>query len=314
MPITSWTSEGMNWDDPQPLEAKYWEALRLAVIERTLAIEKSFLPLQYPFWDEGTFYLGCKISVLTLFTNRVNLLIAEFVNHTDHSGDWDGLPEDEFAPNWTKSEILEETGDTQVYPMEDVGLQIETAKLWMKQQYKILNLLRVSKHRYFFSFSSVNHEEREGRSEVSWADCVSLWNAASYVPAFLGSMAYLTSAESSESGGSPNSRVCINRRRPFSFDTWGTGFNADLTFYGKMGIRSGSLSYYSEDGFLEDYYYNFKSLPDRPIDGNIITGGDISITTRNDKHVPTGIVYGCAVESGVVVLDWTITDGFKFKA
>ena len=53
--ITSWTSLGMDWDNPNPHQSKYYEAIRLALLERYTAFTESLFPvaLRVPIYENA---------------------------------------------------------------------------------------------------------------------------------------------------------------------------------------------------------------------------------------------------------------------
>jgi hypothetical protein len=69
------------------------------------------------------------------FQSGITTMIPLFVNHTDHSGNWNGQTT---IPNWTEATILTAIGDASRIA---VPSSLVCAK-WCYQQYKILNMLR----------------------------------------------------------------------------------------------------------------------------------------------------------------------------
>jgi hypothetical protein len=69
--------------------------------------------------------------------SEVSALIPLFVNHLDHSGDWNGQTT---IPNWTEATILTAIGDAS----RIVPSNLNVLSPWYFQQYKILNMLRWS--------------------------------------------------------------------------------------------------------------------------------------------------------------------------
>jgi len=104
MSITSWTSNGMQWDsDTIQLGSLYdhCEAIRLATIERIKAAGQTPTGMLADGYD---LRLASLKSFIDDCDAKIKALVPLYVRHTDNSGNWDGLPYDKFAPAWTVSE------------------------------------------------------------------------------------------------------------------------------------------------------------------------------------------------------------------
>jgi hypothetical protein len=54
-PITGWTSLNMDWDNPNPNQSKYYEAIRLALLERYTVFTEWLFParLRVPIYENA---------------------------------------------------------------------------------------------------------------------------------------------------------------------------------------------------------------------------------------------------------------------
>jgi len=152
MAITEWTSESMDWNDPDPLDAKYWEAIRLALMERAVLVDASYTfynrAITYPVWDNESFNLQCSVAnAYRLYNFLIDQIVPEYINHTTEA-DW--IVGRSYA-NWGKDlitlwntgTIFEEAGITN--PETDLinGSElIASAKTMLILMYKVINLLR----------------------------------------------------------------------------------------------------------------------------------------------------------------------------
>lgn len=123
------------------------------------------------------------------FETNINQLIPYFVNHVDSGGDWDGnlyLP-----PAWNQTSLMTAIGESRIAaPFGGYPLSVE----WLGQQYKILNMLRWTRHYYgdglkgslpatanriVWYVTSADTKEGEGSD---WETAVGVLNAAAWVP------------------------------------------------------------------------------------------------------------------------------------
>ena len=134
--ITSWTDGGMDWDDPDPTDSRYIEAIIRATNERCTAAGVTLLSLTVV---DGNRY--CNASMLTAIETKVFGLIPSFVNHTDNDGDWSG---ELIVPNWTVESMLEYLAEPRYKIAAYKGCHTHHPDViaWMKLQYSILNQLR----------------------------------------------------------------------------------------------------------------------------------------------------------------------------
>lgn len=146
-----WSDQEMNWDKPSAQQCKYVDALRLAIIEREESIRETKSSLRHPDYIPTPSRVRNK-GFLLVFESRIHALISKFTNTkkvTTNEIDLSNLP------LWSRRDILDELGESYVnlqpYNMENDA--------WLKQQYKILNLLAL----YVDYDRSVSVSETEGR-------------------------------------------------------------------------------------------------------------------------------------------------------
>jgi hypothetical protein len=144
----------MDWSSIDALTLKplysCCEAIRLAIREGQLAAGMS-LTLGYDLHPRSI------ASVFQDIQTAISGLIPYFVDHTDGAGDWDGVPQYDYAPSWTEAGLLAAIEAPSRLSMAIMGSPEE----WIYQQYQILNMLRWVKK----SLSISNSQFKIGRSD-----------------------------------------------------------------------------------------------------------------------------------------------------
>ena len=148
MSITSWTSEGMDWSNPDPMQRKYWQALEFAWAERCAAIGMTPLTssnyltgfgMQYDPYPYTRMSRGYMLNSATILAE-----ITHFVNYKKYGGTYTATKD--FAPLWTTTEFLTEACSGGAYiPFEALfqqQLNSNLAKQYLIQCYRMLNLFR----------------------------------------------------------------------------------------------------------------------------------------------------------------------------
>lgn len=174
MPITSWTSEDMDWSDADSIRlqsvANIFEAIRLAVRERQLA---AGLTPSGHFVESYDLHLLPAKTFADAVQSAITDLIPRYVNHADSGGDWDGLPLASFAPAWTAAGLLDAIeAETRLAPdnLSSIGA-------WAFQQYQILNMLRwlkISEPRW------LEYAIKRADNLTDWGSTLALFNSLDY--------------------------------------------------------------------------------------------------------------------------------------
>lgn len=168
MDITSWTSDGMNWSNPDPSQKKYWDALNLAYFERLAACSAlhstaagvggggSVLSYNKPYLStlgasQESAYLSSGYYfnaewILSSMSVIYNGAFKKFVNYKKYDGDYSTLTDfNLMAPVWTRDDILSYACDGEYISLTSLGgygISGERAVRYLKQCYRLLNLLR----------------------------------------------------------------------------------------------------------------------------------------------------------------------------
>jgi len=159
--LKSWEGQGMDWDNPNPLEAKYWEAIRTAIIERLhgpyfygphCSIGGVHPDLAKPFWDIDFANIGAREHVEELienvfknkllkdykYTNVENPMIGGvFVDKTKDLSVFNKADKNNFI---VISNLSEKLGDENVIEINQ-GRLLEHCADYLKQKRDILNIL-----------------------------------------------------------------------------------------------------------------------------------------------------------------------------
>lgn len=182
MAVTSWTSEGMSWDDLHDKRLyPYIEAIRQATIERATVIGASVAAdFQTPLTQSmiadyrQVRQTGYQIqSYLDSWINGGGGAGRFFVNSTDLSGNWDDS--DHAPPAWTEADMLDAIGATE-------RVRISAGSLftadWARQQYLMLNNLIWTS--YPAERSSTSNARKIWSGTGNWAAAVAGFNAAAW--------------------------------------------------------------------------------------------------------------------------------------
>lgn len=136
--MTSWTDNGLSWDDAESLRyvPVNWilEAIRGAIVERAAAAGVT----PPTILSDALSPLAPTRDVTDAIQTAVTSLIPLFVNHADSDGDWTGLADtSQFAPLWTESTLLDNLEYTSrlAAPMTFEPFPLD----WFIQQYRMLN-------------------------------------------------------------------------------------------------------------------------------------------------------------------------------
>ena len=182
----SWTDQGMDWANPDSCKAVYVDAIRLAAIERCLAVGNTSLAATLSKILPQPYHLMKTADLITIH-NAIRALMAQFVNQANPLGIT-------FAVNgnlrfWTPAELLTALGETsQTYPQKNV---IQN-NVWLSQQYKILNYLKKIPLSFSQSYTSqVNWMANDNAAWIgfgfdaprSWGDWVDMVSP-SYSPSY----------------------------------------------------------------------------------------------------------------------------------
>jgi len=125
----------MNWNDPNPYDGRYIDALARAQKERMDAAALSGGGSDIKDYHASDIPFISNSSLIDLCSNTISLL-GSFVNHTDIAGDWH---QEDDIPLWDLSSMLQYIGDDIYY---EPRMEPNAMKELLKQQYKMLNLLR----------------------------------------------------------------------------------------------------------------------------------------------------------------------------
>ena len=137
--------------------------LRSALDERTSAVGRS-VPGNCPVIASDEIVLS---SWFTAWQSEMDTLITKYVDHTDNSGNWDGIAT---IPNWTSNNIITAIGDASRLGAPTDPL---VSAAWMFQQYNIINLLRW----YNGTTSGTSGNEKDSGVQADWATAESVMAA-----------------------------------------------------------------------------------------------------------------------------------------
>lgn len=134
MNIESWSSEGMDWDAPDPNQSVYYEALRLAYAERRQALMSDFqkTPRNFP---------GSVKSNGNVIKSVIDIL-GNFTNFNAHGGDYDGKSSEyPYIPRWTLTEACDYLGLDYNFFVEERYRYMEPSSDLLKATHDLLNLM-----------------------------------------------------------------------------------------------------------------------------------------------------------------------------
>ena len=139
---TSWDDLGMDWTDPDPMRAVYYDAVRLAINERYAAAYYGYGAL-----SEVLFRPYCKLNYTNvqllhdmllkynILSTTSPLIIGRYANQEADEDRTQSM----FRPMWNRQDIFNSCGLSQIYTPSKYGMD---NKNWLIQMYKILNKLQ----------------------------------------------------------------------------------------------------------------------------------------------------------------------------
>jgi len=191
---TSFTDLDMDWSDESTdisaQKSKYLDALRLAILERQSVLNITSLDILYTPNYIPYPYKTLDYDLLIYMHNAIRTLIPHFVNHTVNNGDFTGL---DSIPMWNERDLLdylqiEEYQYPQPFDMDN--------NEWLKQQYKIINLLRYTAYVcntfskdtmgvYQYPYSSIYSMSFRGHRKTkgelgSWDECLNVLKSSNW--------------------------------------------------------------------------------------------------------------------------------------
>lgn len=141
---------GMSWENPDARQAKYIDAIRIALLERGKV--NGLRPLIYNPQYIPTPFRKLSYGIMSEIHAQTMATIPYFVDFTVNSGDFSGL---DAIPMLTLRRCLEILGDDRLYLPQPIGYGSEN-NLWLRQQYRIINLLRWARRTFLFSSTSTD--------------------------------------------------------------------------------------------------------------------------------------------------------------
>ena len=149
---TSWTDQGMDWEHPDSTRAVYVDALRLATIERCLAVAGDNYATSNPPYASAVALSalpvipGQLLSYATL--KRIyDAIVGLMLNTYPYGDQWTAYvpisdPVDPVGDKWnfyTPASAVAAIGDSALLPPQKSVLENNA---WLRQAYKLLNLMR----------------------------------------------------------------------------------------------------------------------------------------------------------------------------
>lgn len=282
--INSIGGRGLNWETIRPGDLYlYLEALRRAVVEKhrlsdyqnTGNVIRQDIPA---LWKKPFPHLSSIHAILT-DTNMslayygdtiFEYLWRKFANHktADINGGWHNS--DICAPAWTRATILDAIEqDDFIYPVQCLS-HIESGTYqgysdiyhprhpqplfdWIKQTYKILNLLQW--FRRGFGFMDYNQPPRDGKCRyASGSNTQAIWDTASWGPEWWDGPKALSYDDYAYRG-------CEDMWLPLQWDK-GDGVRSAIPIDTYYRISSGSDAYFDDElGVSREHYYKVQSNP-----------------------------------------------------
>jgi len=320
--IDSWTSEGMDWANPDPLQAKYWEAIRLAINE-CLYIVDHYVFIDRPVWDnEEAFNLSCNVNYVDTLNSWLDYLIPKFLNFPTESdwftkkdqGNWGG----DNLINWNQSTILSYINSGTPDNLLKSEL-IDAGKSVLLRMYNTLNALKWIKHEtdYYEEEGKYGQSSGEASANSAWNVALADFNSKSFQPVtqYFSTQAQITyySINQTYAGYIWNARVILIKRG------WNTG-GLQASFY---PVQLAYTTYNSPEFSSPDGYefHNIYSIIPESAEILIQSGTEIrtpKLTQSNQPQPPAdGVPRWCFLrEDGEAffVFKFDGPNGKKFQA
>jgi hypothetical protein len=165
--ITSWNDLDMDWSDPEPTKGKYWECLRLALLERNCAGGITYPGfggyydfIREPYWDID---FNDETARQEVAQGLDNFLFKQLLSDNKGFGNWNRKSSGWVDPNsnylteiWDAEErenfLIEENIGDKIGDPEILQVQkhspLENYKDYLNQRYRIINKM----YKYFNPF------------------------------------------------------------------------------------------------------------------------------------------------------------------